>query len=411
MRAPLLRALGDPAIALLWAGLATSAIGDQLFIVVLSWVAVEAFGAGAGYLTMLQGASALGVLLFLGHLADRFAPLRVMAGADLGRALALAVAVGAWLVAGHAPGWSLVLCVVVLAGGQSFFRPAMQAALPGIARDAAMLPAANALLDTTDRIARLLGPGLVGLASALVPLVHFVSIDVGSFLVSALAILVVGRIRPVPRGEARREAPLAAMLRGVRVVRGHKLLGFMLAWTWLLNGAWYGAFFLALPLIISRAEPGAVGLAHYGLMISAYGSANLLGTLVMGSRRLPARRGVWIFSGNSVLGCGIMLLGSVAMFAPREFLIPGLAVACAVSAFGGPMQDILTAVLRQTELPRADLPAAVRAFMAVNSAGQLATLALSPMLFQAFGVAPSLFGFGAAIAAMAATGLVRFWRV
>ena len=55
----LLRPLRDVPIALLWGGLATSAVGDQLYAVVLSWIAVAAFGAAAGYLTALQAAIVL----------------------------------------------------------------------------------------------------------------------------------------------------------------------------------------------------------------------------------------------------------------------------------------------------------------------------------------------------------------
>lgn len=409
IRAPLLRALADPAIALLWGGLATSAIGDQLFGVVLSWIAVAAFGTAAGYLTVLQGATALGATLFLGHLTDRLNPLRVMAFADLARAAVLGVTVLVWLATGAAQSWTLLTSVVVLAGGMSFFRPALQAALPGLARDAAMLPAANALLDTTERIARLLGPGLVGLASAVLPMVHFVSVDVATFCVSALAILTIARTRRVPASApAVRESGVAAMLRGVRAVRRHALLGFVLGYTGLLNGAWYAAFFLGLPLIIARAEPGAVGLAHYALMISAYGSANLLGTLVMGSRPLPRRRALFIFGGNLVLGIGILALGLVPLLVPDGWLIPALATASAFSAFGGPMQDILVATLRQTELRRADLPAAVRAFMAANSAGLLLTLAVMPVLFDGLGVPQAIMLCGASILAMAALGFRRF---
>jgi hypothetical protein len=407
-RAPLLRALGDPAIALLWAGLATSAIGDQLFTVVLTWVAVGAFGTAAGYLTVLQGAMALAVTLFLGHLTDRLNPLRVMAVSDLARALVLAVTAGAWLAAGAPQSWTLLASVAVLAGAMSFFRPALQASLPGLARDATMLPAANALLDSTERIARLLGPGLVGLASVLVPMVHFISIDVVTFLLSAVAIVAVARLRvaAVGAGDARAGTGGhgARRARGARACRAelraglHRVAERSLVCS-VLPGSAAG----------DRAgRAGAAGLAHYALMISAYGSANLLGTLVMGSRPLPVHPGMWIAAGNAVLGTGIVLLGAVALYAPPGWLILGLAVASALSAFGGPMQDILVAVLRQTELPRPDLPAAVRAFMAANSAGLLLTLAVMPVLFDGLGVAQAIILCGSVILVVSALGFRRF---
>jgi hypothetical protein len=89
-------------------------------------------------------------------------------------------------------------------------------------------------------------------------------------------------------------------------------------------------------------------------------------------------------------------------------LILGLAVASALSAFGGPMQDILVAVLRQTELPRPDLPAAVRAFMAANSAGLLLTLAVMPVLFDGLGVAQAIILCGSVILVVSALGFRRF---
>jgi len=41
---PLVVSLRDPVVALLWAGQATSAIGDQACLVSLSWVAVSVLG-------------------------------------------------------------------------------------------------------------------------------------------------------------------------------------------------------------------------------------------------------------------------------------------------------------------------------------------------------------------------------
>jgi hypothetical protein len=405
-RAPLLRALGDPAVALLWGGLAASAIGDQLFTVVLSWVAVGAFGTAAGYLTVLQGATALVVLLFLGHHTDRLNPLVVMALSDVARAAVLALTVVAWLVAGEARAWSLLACVVVLAAGQSFFRPAMQAGLPRLVADVGLLPAANALLDTTERIARLLGPGLVGLVSVLVPMVHFVSLDVVTFLASAVAIVAITRRRPMeamPAGG--RESAVMAMGRGVRAVWAHPILRVVLLVTGPLNGAWYAVFFIGLPLVISAAEPGPEGLAHYALMISSYGVANLLGTLFMGSRPLPTNPARWIFGGNMLLGIGMAMVGLAALLVSRAWLMPALAAASALSAVGGPMQDILVATMRQTELARADIPAAVRVFMAVNSAGLLVTLAVAPSLFNWLGVPVAIVLAGVGILGMGAAAM------
>ena len=406
----LLRPLADPVLALLWAGLATSALGDQLFAVVLSWVAVGLFGTAAGYLSALQAGVLMAVTLLAGSWADRRGQMSVMIGADLFRAAALLMMVAAWLAAGRPPGFGLVACVLVLAGGMALFRPALQSSLPHLARDPALLPAANALLDTTERIARLLGPALVGLTASLFPLVHFVTLDAVTFLLSAAAVVSIARLRPAAPVLPRREGALTAVRRGFAAVRGHRLLSFNLCFTGVINGAWSAAYFLGLPLMIARAGitgPGGTGLGAYGLVISAYGCTNLLGTLVVGNLAMPPRPARLIFAGNCLGGLGVMLLGAAGLLVPPAWRLSAFCAAAAIGAFGGPMQDIMVATMRQTELPRADIAAAVRAFILVNNFGLLVTLAVMPTFFNAAGVAPAVLLCGAVYAGVGVIGLVR----
>ena len=202
----LLRPLGIRRVGLLWGGLTLSAVGDQLYAVALVWVAVGVFGPAAGYLSALQAACGMLAALLAGRWADRWDQRRAMAGADGVRAAVLLGLVG--LVAGRGAArrrWRSRVAIVVLAAGEAVFRPALAATLPGLLPDRALLPAANALFDTTERSARLLGPGLVGVLAGALPVVHFFSLDAATFLLSALAILRLG-----PR--ASRHAPPPARL-------------------------------------------------------------------------------------------------------------------------------------------------------------------------------------------------------
>ena len=79
-------------VALLWGGLSFSALGDQLYAVALTWIAVGVFGRNAGYLSALQALAVLLAVLGIGRWADRWDQLRSMIGADLARACALAAA-------------------------------------------------------------------------------------------------------------------------------------------------------------------------------------------------------------------------------------------------------------------------------------------------------------------------------
>ena len=405
-----LRPLRIPSVALLWAGLATSSVGDQLFAVVLNWAAVGVFGAAAGYLSALQAATTLLAAMTLGAWADRRDHRATMIGADIGRAAILVVVVIAWTSRGTPPAWSLIVCVLALAAGQALFRPALQATVPTLVDHAALLPATNGLLDTTERIARLLGPGLVALASGVLPLVHFVSLDAATFLVSAAAVASIARLRPVERLAASARAPmLDTILRGFRAVRRDRLLSYQLRSNGIVNGAWYAAYFLCAPLVLTRAGSG---LASYGMLISAYGSTNLMGTLVVGSFGIARRPERLIFGGNLFLGLGIVLLGVTATLAPPAWLLPLFCACAALSAIGGPMQDITTATLRQTVLPRGDLAAGVRAFMVVNALGMLVTLLGAPAVIGRIDPAGGLLLCGGAALAVGVVGWIRFgaWR-
>ena len=406
---PVLRPLRDPALALLWGGLATSAIGDQLFSVALAWIAVEALGAAAGYLTALQAATILAVALLAGRWADRRPHRRMMVAADLFRAATLLAVIAGWSLRGTPPAWSLVLAVLALAGGSALFRPALQATLPATVGDPAKLPAANALLDTTERIARLLGPGIVGLLSTLLPLGHFVTLAAATFAGSAGAGAGIGRLRPVAASSPpARETMLASVARGFTAMRRHRVLGYALLTGPLLSGVWNGTMFFGLPLLIAATgRRGSDGLAAYGLVIACYGSTNLVTTLVVGGWGMPEHPALRVFGADALYGLGVLGMGGAALLLPPAWVLPGICTAAAVGAINGPLADIPLAVLRQTRLAASDQAAAMRAILVATNLGTLLALLAAPSGLRAIGVAPAFVLAGAACIAAGMLGALR----
>jgi MFS transporter, DHA3 family, macrolide efflux protein len=277
-------------VALLWSGLSLSAIGDQLYTVALSWIAVRLLGTGAGYLAALQLLIVLLAVLGVGRWADHWDQRTSMVGADLSRAVILVAVVVAWLVSGAPSVEGLVCAILVLAIGQAVFQPALQAMLPSLVDDNRLLPAVNALLDATDRSARLLGPGLIALLAGTLPVVHFLTLDAVSFLASALSIMLIAHLRSTSRAFRRigREGIWQAMTRGIGAMKSHPLLGYVLNTSGLLNGSWYAVFYLGLPLLIRHHNVrgvGGSGLGAFGLVIASGTSAHGLDSL-MGSGRI-----------------------------------------------------------------------------------------------------------------------------
>ena len=401
---------GRPMV-LLWSGLSLSAIGDQLYSVALTWIAVGVMGTNAGYLTALQAGVVLLVVLGIGRWADRWRSRASMIGADLCRAAILLTVVLTWMATGVISVLQLAGAVVVLAIGQSVFQPALQTILPRLIEDKSLLPAANGLLDATDRSARLLGPGLIGLVGGLIPVMHFLTLDAASFLASAAAVALIGKQRSEPARKLRAAEPVLANVgRGIRALNSHKLLGFMFQTGGLMSAAWYTAFYLALPLLIRQHDitgPGGSGVAAFGLVISAYGCTNLAATLVFGSRAMPVRPQGQMFGGSLLMGGAILLL-ALATRLPINWILPGLMAAAALGAAGGPMKDIPVAVLRQTRLSQDDIGAALRAYMAVTNAGILAAMLLVPSLVGAIGVLTVLIACGVSYLVIGLVGLRQF---
>ena len=408
----LLQPLALRPVRLLWAGLSIALIGDQMFAVVRSWVAASVFGTSAGYLNAAISIGMLAVALLSGAWADRVEHRRLMIAADLLRTTALLAVAATWAIAGTPLGSTLFVAVLLMAIGMGLYRPAMQTVLPGLVSHADELPAANALIDTTDRLSRLLGPAIVGALTAFAPLWAFLTAAGMGFAASAATTRRILREKPARLAAATSPGMLGAILTGFRVLRPHGLLWFMLMVSGWINGAWFTAFFVTLPLIIENSGiyPAGTGLAAYGTIMMAYGALNLASTLITGSRGLKALTGRTIFWGNFLLAAGIIAIGLSAYAAPPSLLFPCLLAAASIAAIGGPMHDITVATLRQIAVPGRDMPSAVRAFMLFNHLGALIAMILAPTILDHLGVANATLLCGGIIFLVATLGMIRFWR-
>jgi MFS family permease len=364
----------------LWSGLALSIIGDQLFAVVFSWIAIQAFGAAAGYLAALNPLILFLAALFVGRWADTHDQRHCMIAADLYRAVVLMFVVVCWSYTGEISAWLLIIALIGLGTGEAIFRPALQSVVPDLVHDTNLLPAANGLLDATGRAARLAGPAMIVPLSLILPARHFLSFDAATFLLSAGAVMMIGRsIKSVRHTPASRSI-IASAIRGFQATRHHPVLNYTLITYGLLNAAWNTAYYLALPMLLMAhgiKGPGNSGIGALALIIAVYGGSNLISTFIFGNRQLSNRPQLQIFGGSLVIGGGLVLLAAIE-FVPHDWQLPCYLVIAAATAIGGPMKDIPFAVLRQTCLAKDDVPAAMRAYLLVHSSGMLVGWLLMP---------------------------------
>ncbi len=188
----IIAALRQGHLAILWVSQVFSAVGDQLYTIAVIWIAIRVAGGNGALVAAVQSASALLLGPIGGVYADRWDRRAIMIGADVARALAVLTLASIALL-GSLQLWQLVAVAMVLGSLSTLFRPALRASLPMLAGDVRTLQATNGLMDATQRLARAVGPALAGLLVAIIPLGHFFTVDAVSFVISALAVLSLGR--------------------------------------------------------------------------------------------------------------------------------------------------------------------------------------------------------------------------
>jgi len=334
-------------LAILWLSQVLSAIGDRFYAIAVIWIAVKIAGSAAGIVVAAEAGSMLLFGLPGGVYADRWNRRTTMITIDLLRAAAVA-SLPILAQVGTLRLWHLVVVAIIVGSLGALFDPALQGSLPALTSDTQTLQATNGLMDVTRRLARVLGPSLAGLLITFLPLFHFFTLDAISFGVSAAALFSLGkrfawkpaRTQGTVSGHGVRgmRGEIAGAL---RLVRSHSPLLWALVSNGLICVVWAIAFTIGAALLADRVLGGNVGA--YGLIVGAYGVGNVTSNLVIGSLTIR-RRVALISTGKLVLGAGFLILAAA----------PTLLVALVGSAFaaiGGPMNDIMTLTMIQTDLP------------------------------------------------------------
>ncbi|HYX84870.1 MAG TPA: MFS transporter [Gaiellales bacterium] len=306
-RVNLLHPLRHRRFLLLWAGMTVSLFGDGIFLVAMAWQVYELWNAplALSLIGIAMTIPTIACLLPGGVVSDRLDRRTVMLAADGLRALvisllALLSGLGALTL------WELAALVAVYGVGTAFFNPAFDAIVPDIL-PADQLAAANSLDQFVRPIAlRLAGPAAAGWLIAGLGLSVAFAVDAASFVVSALALVAIGRT-PRPRTGPSPSA-VDDVRQGFAFIRGRVWL-----WGTLLSAALAYLVFLGptevlLPFMVKNVVHGSA--ESLGLVFAAGGIGAIGSALVMGQYGQP-RRGVafiyvaWTLATLAVAGYGL----------------------------------------------------------------------------------------------------------
>lgn len=330
---------------LLWAGQATSSLGDAVTNLALLLTAQRLTGSvSAVAITAL--AIALPQLLIglpAGVLVDRWDRRRVMIASDLLRGI---LVLGFLLIDGPEDLWLMWGVAFAQAAVGTFFNPARGAIVPAIVGQERLM-AANSLSETTRILFGVAGTGIAGVHAGLgQSLALLFVLDSATFLVSALL-----ETRISVRGRAHRSEPkalLAELSEGVRLVTGaRRLVGVMVGASVAMLGL--GAVnVLLIPFVVDD-----LGVAE--TWFGAFEGAQVLSMVLAGGliAALAAKLDPAVLLTIGLLGAGAVVAGVSLVDAPWQLVIALFLVGWFVTPIQAASQTILQREVAPTALGRA----------------------------------------------------------
>ncbi len=334
---------GNGSFLLLWAGQFVSQIGDRLAALAFPWLVYTSTGSAVGTGAVFALYTLPYVLFgaFAGVLVDRFNKRSVMVLADVARA-ALVLLVP--LVASRSLPLVYALSFAMATAGV-FFDPAKLAIVPEIVPRARLMRA-NSLLATAENLTEILGWAFAGLLLASVSTTTAFELDAVTFVVSAVALLLM-RYRAPARAAAERSA--RALWRelgeGFAFLRGHPGLRANTVMI-IVCVAGLGAAYPLTFMLAVRVLGG--GTKAFGILEAAVGAGYLIGSLVLATLAPRVRKGWTMVVGLAFMGACLAAVAAVESVwqASIPFLLFGVANAVALIAVDTYLQEVVPEGMR-----------------------------------------------------------------
>ena len=415
------RALRSRRFALLWGGQTISAMGDGAFYTALAWqvLILTNSGTAMGFALVAESAPLVLFMLVGGVVADRLPRRLTMLWSDGGRAVVTVIA-AALGFSHHLAYWHLLALAASFGLAEAFFRPAYQSIPPELV-PVEDLPSANALTSFSRSVSTLVGPAIGAVVISVSTPPGAFAFDALTFLVSAVCLLLMGRVdtQRQPRTEeaavaeasavkgeleltnigllpgAQMAAPtlegpsalprrglrgvLADIREGVAYVTGSSFLWVTILMASLGNVA-FAPLQVALPRLVRDTYHQGVWLL--GATLTAVSVGSILATLVVGQFKRIRRRGLVGYTALVISSLGLAAFGLPAWLpdAPIILLISGAAIGVGFGVF-----EIIWATTMQQIVPPDKLGR-------VSSVDWLGSLSLQPIGLAVVGALTDVIG-------------------
>ena len=363
------------------------------------WVCllVYAYSVGgataAGIMALVQLIPCIFLAPYIGALADRRRPGRVLLVGYLVQAVAMtAVAVA---IAFDAPAWAVFALAPAINLGITVPRPAQSALLPSIVRKPIELTAANVVSSWAENGSVLVAPAIAGVLLGVGgPELAIAFLATLAFVAAILVIPVPG---PPPLGQAEAAVSLTAQVKaGIRAVRREpsvRVLVLLLGSQYILVGALDVLYVVLSISVLGLGESGA------GYLNAAFGAGGLVGAALTAG--LVARRRL-----APALGAGVvtaaLALGALGLFPT----VVGAFALLALAGVGRTMLDVTGRILLQRAAPPDVLADVFSLLESLMNLGLAFGSIIVPVLVALSGARAALIGTGVVFLLV----IVATWR-
>lgn len=328
---------------LLWVGQFVSQIGDRLAMVAFPWLIYQRTGSAlsTGVILALYTLPYVFVGPFAGVVIDRADRRMLLIASDVARAglvVLVPVVAGSNLTA-------VFLLALLVATVNVFFDPCKLALLPDIVEERQLLRA-NSILATGETLTEVVGYATAGFALAWVSTATAFRIDALTFVVSAVAFLLMRYRKPLRETAAQASLSLRREIReGLDFVLGHRGLLYntllVVAATLGIGASYPLTFFFAVEVLDG-------GSAAFGLFEASIAAGFLVGSVLLAGLGARVPKGYAILGGLTLLGGTYVAvaLTDAVWAACVPFAVAGIADAAALIAIDTYVQSIVPEALR-----------------------------------------------------------------
>ncbi len=336
-----------PGFLKLWSGQIISLFGTEVTTLALALTAINLLGANPLQMGILAAVSFVPHVLFglvAGVWVDRMRRKPIMIIADLGRAILLAsIPLAAFNQLLRME--QLYIIAFLLGIFTLFFEVAYNAYLPSLVSRQQLVDG-NARMEFSQSIVKVAGPGLGGTIIQVLTAPIAIVVDALSFLVSALALMLIREREPEPLPVAQRRAISAEIREGLSFALRQQFLRLII-----ISTATNAFFLTAQGAIFVLYMTRDLGITPFmlGIIFSLGGLGSVLGALV--AQPLSRRLGIGpaIIVSHILFALAILLLPAASLLREATALVLVLSNVC--FGFGLTTKAITAISFRQSITP------------------------------------------------------------